>query len=136
MLSRDRFEALAAAYGGDIARWPAETRDDAAAFLAADLVRAQGILAGESRLDALLDDYRTAPASHELVQRIVAGAPRARPRWAAWLVPAGLGAALAGACAAGLIVGVQVSDPAPLSSDAVAALSGDLDLGADAEEDA
>jgi hypothetical protein len=44
----------------------------------------------------------------DLVGRILAAAPEARRRLA-WLLPAGLGVGLATACAAGLVLGVQLS---------------------------
>jgi len=40
-----RFEALAEAYGGEIAKWPAKLRDEAALVVAADPAFAQAVLA-------------------------------------------------------------------------------------------
>jgi hypothetical protein len=110
-MTHERFEALAEAYGGDVARWPAEVRDGAALLMAGEPDVTRAALARAGALDAALDAWRPAPASASLIDRIVAAAPRLRrPRWLAWLSPAALGAGLAAACAAGVVVGVQMSD--------------------------
>lgn len=71
----------------------------------------QDHLASEAELNAMLDAWRVPPPSAELIAAIVATAPqpRAASRWAGWLAPLGVGAGLAAACAAGLMVGVQVT---------------------------
>lgn len=108
-LTRERFEALAEAYGGDVSRWPAEVREAAAVLMAAEPTLSGDILSRAAALDGALDAWRPAPASPGLVDRILATAPRMRrPPWLAWLSPAALGAGLAAACAAGVIVGVEV----------------------------
>jgi hypothetical protein len=118
-VTKERFEALAEAYGGDIARWPADVRDAAAVLMTAEPEFAQGVLGRESGLDAALDGWPRPTPSRDLIERIVATAPRPRPRRTGWLMPLSLGAGLAAACAAGLIVGVHLSsqlrDPAPPS---------------------
>ncbi|MDB5450688.1 MAG: hypothetical protein JWQ52_1816 [Phenylobacterium sp.] len=129
-MRKDRFEELAQAYGGDIARWPLDVRDAGAVLMAQDPAFTQAVLEDAGRLDAALEGWARAPGSAALVDRIVAGAPvaRRRPVWAGWLFPAGLGAALAAACAAGVIVGAQVS-PTPMDGgDTVASVSADLDV--------
>ncbi|HEY3695577.1 hypothetical protein [Phenylobacterium sp.] len=110
-LSRARFEALAEAYGGDVARWPAGVREDAAAVMAGDPAFARGVLAQASLLDAVLDDWTPPPVRHGLREAILAAAPRprARSRLAVWGARLGLGAALAGACASGVAAGVMLS---------------------------
>lgn len=128
-LTDDRFEALADAYGGEIARWPEETRDAAALTVAEAPDFAAAVLAAASDLDVALDAWRPAEVSHDLREAILAGAPRARGGFSigAWLTRAGLGAGLAAACAAGVVVGVQVSslEQAPAGASAVAtALNG------------
>jgi hypothetical protein len=123
-LSRDRFRALADAYGGDVARWPTPEREAAARLMAAqpDFVRA--VLASASRLDAALDDWRPQAASAQLREAIVAAATaRARPRsrlfvWAARLAT---GAALAAACASGVMAGMLLSSSVRDSGDAAVA---------------
>lgn len=108
-LTRERFESLAEAYGGDVSRWPEELREAAALAMAATPAWTGEVLARAGRLDAALDAWRAAPASHGTVARILAAAPgMRRPRWLAWLSPAALGAGLAAACAAGVIVGVEL----------------------------
>ncbi len=113
-MNRERFETLADAHGGDITRWPARTREDAALLMAADPGFAREVLGRAAALDGLLATYQVQTPSGALVGRIVMGAQaaRSRPRWTGWLAPAGLGAGLAAACAAGVLLGVQLT-PAP-----------------------
>ena len=137
-MTHERFEALAEAFGGDVARWPADAREAAALLMAAEPEFTQAVLAQAERLDTALDAWRPAPASPALVERIVAGAPKARaPRWIGWLSPAAqgafLGAGLAAACAAGVMVGVVVSEHSSTSremavTNTLSAVSSSLDL--------
>jgi hypothetical protein len=115
-MTPERFEALAEAWGGDVARWPAAERDGAAQLMAAQPAWAQDVLSRAAELDAALAAYATPRGALDLAERIAAGAPRPRPRWRAWLLPTGMGAGLAAACAAGLALGVQLAAPAPLES--------------------
>lgn len=129
LLTRERFEALAEAYGGEIARWPLAERDAAAMLMAAEPAYAQGVLAAASGLDAALDVWSSLPASGPLRDRLIASAPTARRRRRAlthWLWRAGLGAGLAAACVAGLMVGVGLS-PDPQGADPVATVMGGYD---------
>ena len=118
-MTRDHFRRLAEAHGGDLTRWPPEAQDVAAELLAADPAFVRETLAAEARLDAVLDHLPRAMAGVDLIAAIVASAPAARVRrnWLSWLVPTGLGAGLAAACAAGLLAGVnlsgQISEPNP-----------------------
>jgi len=113
-MTHERFEALAEAWGGDVARWPADAREAAALLMAAEPEFTRAALARAEALDAALDAWRPAPASPSLVERIVAAAPALRrPRWLGWLSPAALGAGLAAATVAGVIVGVQLSEHTP-----------------------
>ncbi|MFC3070942.1 hypothetical protein [Phenylobacterium soli] len=108
-MTRERFAALAEAFGGEVARWPLAERDGAAMLMAADAAWTGEVLAKAGALDAALDAWRPATASETTLAAILASAPRRRgPRWLAWLSPAALGAGLAAACAAGVVVGVQV----------------------------
>ncbi|CAN7409755.1 hypothetical protein LJR225_002613 [Phenylobacterium sp. LjRoot225] len=129
-MTRERFLALAQAYGAEIAAWPVELREDAALLAAAEPAFAQAVLARESQLDAALDALPRATASAALYERIVASAPAPRPRWRwrLWLAPAGLSAALAGVAAAGLLVGVQLSGTSSVSPEASAQAVADLDV--------
>lgn len=75
-MDRERFVELLDAYGGDFRRWPAETRAPAAAF-AMESADAASMLTEARKLDAALDAAREkAPPSGELVDRILAFAPR------------------------------------------------------------
>jgi hypothetical protein len=113
-MTHERFEALAEAYGGDVARWPAEAREAAALLMAAEPGFTQAVLAPAGTLDAVLDAWRPAHASAGLIERIVAAAPSLRrPRWLGWLSPAALGAGLAAAGLAGVLVGVELSEQTP-----------------------
>lgn len=121
-MTPERFEALAEAYGGDPARWPATERDAAAALMADRPAWAQAVLAEAAALDGLLSALPAPRAPAELVARIVRGAPAPRRPWRRWFVPAAMGAGLAAATAAGVLVGVQLgaADVAP-SGDAMVA---------------
>lgn len=113
-MTPERFEALAEAYGGDVARWPLTDREAAAEWMAIEPRRAGAILGRAGDLDAALAAFAPPHASADLADRIVARAPRPRPRWVGWLWPAGMGAGLAAACVAGVLAGAQLAEaPAP-----------------------
>lgn len=135
-MTKEQFQELAEAYGGELARWPAALRDEAAVLIAAEPGFAQAVLAREAKLDAALDELPRAPATAALFERIVATAPPLRPRrrWRLWLAPAGLGAALAGVAAAGVIIGVQLGEHSAVTSDVSAQSVADLDVSAVSEE--
>ncbi len=122
-MRRERFEALAEAYGGDVARWPLAERDAAALLMTIEPAWTGAALASAATLDAQLGDLPAPTASADLVGRILAGAPQARAhRWTGWLLPTGMGVGLATACAAGLLAGAQLSpSPAPTSASPVVA---------------
>ena len=134
-MTKDEFEELAAAYGGEIARWPAAQRDEAALLAAAEPDFARAVLEREARLDAALDELPRAVASAALFEQIVATAPavRRRPRWRLWLAPAGLSAALAGVAAAGVLLGVQLGERSSVNTEVSAQSVADLDVSAVAE---
>jgi hypothetical protein len=77
-------------------------------------------------LDGLLDAWRPLPVSHRLRDAVIAAAPRERRRGGIrdWVWRAGLGASLAGACAAGLVVGVTLSNATQPDEAVSAAMSG------------
>jgi len=139
-MTPERFETLAEAYGGDVARWPHAEREAAADWMAAHPVRARDVLARAGDLDATLDAYASPRGAVGLADRIAAGAPKARARWIGWLLPAGMGAGLAAACAAGVMAGAQLqaSPPSPAASDADALVAavGDDDVSLYLDEDA
>lgn len=118
-MNLERFERLAESYGGDMARWPAETQEEAALFMASSPEHAAAVLAANAELDFALDAWRPARASAALEQAILAAAPAPRSRragLAGWFWRAGAGAGLAAACAAGLFLGVAVSDAVQLTT--------------------
>ncbi|HQN51276.1 MAG TPA: hypothetical protein PK913_09460 [Phenylobacterium sp.] len=109
-MTPERFEELAEAYGGETARWPQAEREAAAALMAGRPGFAQAVLARADALDEVLDAWRPAPASAALLERVLAEAPRRRTTGlAAWIWRGAVGAGLAGACAAGLLMGVSLS---------------------------
>ncbi|MDP2260707.1 MAG: hypothetical protein Q8J89_13430 [Caulobacter sp.] len=108
----ERFQLLAEAWGGAIARWPAETQDAAYAFMAAAPERADAVLAEARATDALLDAAVSPAPSAALRDHVIARAPAARPERARlwrWMTGAGVGAALTAATAAGVMAGVNLS---------------------------
>jgi hypothetical protein len=126
-MSHERFEALAEAYGGDLDRWPADAAASARALLAAEPGLAQ-VLAEAERIDALLASSPAPSFSGVLRERVIATAPRLAGAWKSttrWLS----GAGLAAACAAGVILGVNMSDRivGDPASEALAAASTSFD---------
>jgi hypothetical protein len=74
-MDRARFEALLAAYGADVNRWPEGERADAQAFVAA-----HGAEVGDAReeareIDAMLSHAAVIPKLEALSARILATAP-------------------------------------------------------------
>lgn len=138
-MTPERFETLAEAYGGDVARWPAAERDAAAALMAARSAWARGVLGRAGELDGLLAAFEAPRPRAGLAERIAATGPRSRaPRWRAWLVPAAMGAGLAAACAAGVLTGSQLGAPGLARPDGealVTAVDGE-DYALDLDEDA
>ena len=107
-MNRERFEALAEAYGGDLDRWPAEAAMQARALLGVEPGLA-GVLNEAETFDLLLDASPAPMFSGVLRERVIAAAPRLRNAWNSttrWLS----GAGLAAACAAGVLLGVNMSD--------------------------
>jgi len=137
-VTKDEFQQLAETYGGEVARWPAGVREDAALLAAQEPDFAGAVLAREAELDAALDALPRPQASRDLFDRIVAEAPAARrPRvsfWRLWLAPAGIGAALASVAAAGVMLGVQLGQQSAVSAEASAQAVADLDVSTVAEE--
>lgn len=78
-MDRTRFESLAAAYGADFQRWPANERAAAAAYAGAHEAEAAAVLAEARASDAMLDAGRVAePDTGLLAARILAQAPKRR----------------------------------------------------------
>lgn len=137
-MTPERFETLAEAWGADVARWPHADREAAAALMAERPAWAERVLAGAGDLDAALSALAPPRGSPDLADRIAAAAPKTRPRWQAWLVPAGMGAGLAAACAAGVMMGAQLGAPAaaPDDPDPLVAAIADEDYGLYLDEEA
>jgi len=109
-LTLHRFQELAEAYGGDIARWPLAERDGAAKLRLAEPAATAPILAAAETLDAWLYASPNPTPSLALGAAIIAAAPRSRRpalgrRWA--------GIGLSGAVAAPIATAhVQTADSA------------------------
>ena len=75
-MDRSRFEHLLEAYGGDFARWPANERAAAAAFVAQHGEEVAQALRAARALDAALKAAReAAPDTSRLARRVLARAP-------------------------------------------------------------
>ena len=138
-MTPERFEILAEAFGGDVACWPDAEREAAAALMAADPAWAEPVIARAGELDAALAAFSPPRAATGLMDRILAAAPRPRPvarRWTGWFVPAGMGAGLAAACAAGMVTGAQMSAPTPVEGDTLVTAVSDEDLSLYLDEEA
>ncbi|TPG46521.1 hypothetical protein [Sphingomonas glacialis] len=100
-LTLARFQELADAYGGVVARWPEQHRDAAMALAAHPAARE--ILDAASALDGALDAWRVASPSLLLRDGVIAGAPvptrKIMTKARLWWSGIGLAAALAGATA-------------------------------------
>ena len=87
MMTQERFETLADAFGGDMARWPEAERAAAQAYAETYAARADTVLKAAQALDALLETAPEAGPSSELFNRIVAQGVATRrpaaPTWAA-----------------------------------------------------
>lgn len=116
-MTPERFQQLADAYGGSVARWPEAERNGAAELMAAAPDQARILLDQAASLDALLDSWTPLRVSDGLRARVLEGAPQPRAGgFRTWIWRAGAGAGLAAACAAGLSLGVvlnarSASDP-------------------------
>ncbi len=73
MMTVDRFDELASAYGASISLWPAEEQA-AAKALAENSPEAQAVLDREKVLDTALDEWETPAPSDALMARILGDA--------------------------------------------------------------
>jgi hypothetical protein len=100
-MTLERFQELADAYGGVVARWPETVR--AAAMQMAAGPAGSAILAEALALDETLDAWAIPPASDTLRGHVLAGAPVAKQsitgRARLWWSGIGIAAALAGVAA-------------------------------------
>ena len=141
MMNAGEFHTLIEAYGADARRWPADRREAAEAFCAADPVAAAAAMAAEADLDQALDQLRPPTASPALYDRILASAPQARAEGGrgvlGWLRPS-IGLAMAASCAAGAVAGMLLVQQPPArdaGDDLWAAVSAPGDLTADDESE-
>ena len=111
-MDRTRFEMLAEAYGGTIARWPEAERAAALVMQSHDPIWANELLSKAEGLDARLDVWRTPAVGHDLREAVIAAAAGAlrRTSWVTWALGTGAGIALAGASAAGMVLGVALAE--------------------------
>jgi hypothetical protein len=125
-MNAQRFQDLAEAYGADPRRWPEGERAAARAFMDADRHGAERLLFEARQIDLALDAAPRPVVSHALREQVIALAataglkPRARFafRGLAWAS----GAGWAAACAAGVLVGLNLSQPAVARAEADAVL--------------
>jgi hypothetical protein len=136
----EKFESLLEAYGADMRRWPAESREQAKAFAAAS-PHAVRLLEAEAAFDRMLDAAQTAPATRDLEDRILAAFSGRRPssahgwtRALSWMpLRWTQAAALACSLALGLAVGAALPSIAgigdPHAIDPALVALGDIDAG-------
>jgi len=125
-MDADRFNTLAAAYGGDLRRWPEAERAAAEDFRRRQPEAARTMLEEAADLDFALDAWRVAAPSAALREAVLAAAPKPRTRrrgLGLWLSGAGFAAA---ATVAGVVVGVAASNAAVSDLRADALLSATL----------
>lgn len=115
MMDAERFSALAAAYGGDLRRWPQAQRIAAASFAGSD--RGQAMLRRAGTLDVLLDSYDIKAPGKALYDSILGAADRhlvRRRRQRFWWLGLGLASVgLAGAVAGLALVTVVTPEIQP-----------------------
>lgn len=75
-MDRARFEALLAAYGADVNRWPDGERADAQAFVVAHGDKVDDARQEAREIDAMLAHASGTPNTNALAARILAAAPR------------------------------------------------------------
>ena len=132
-MTPERFAALADAYGGEIARWPAEERGTARAHLAENPA-AQQALALQAGLDGALAGWTMEGPGAALAGRIAAAATRQRSyarRVRLWLSGLGAATALSGGIAAGAGMALLASPPSDLAAAQAYESSAPVDFGAD-----
>ena len=125
--SLTRFQALADAYGGVIARWPDDEKDDA--LRVSRTPEGRAILADALNLDEALDGWRVPVPSSVLAARVLAGAPRTSIARSVklWWTAIGMTVALSGATAG--IAATTILTPASQADSMT--VFGDLPTGSD-----
>ena len=130
-LSLERFEALAAAFGGNIGRWPRAERDAAIGLTASRPAETGRLLQAAQILDVLLGAAPAEAPSSALLGAILRNASlKDEPaRLWRWVMGFGVGAALAGTAAAGVAAGLVIAPAsigttrAPVRADPIAEAS-------------
>jgi hypothetical protein len=122
-----RFQALADAYGGVIARWPDAEKDEA--LRVSRTPEGRAILADALALDEALDGWLVPVPSDELAARVHAGAPKTSIARSVklWWTAIGMTVALSGATAG--IAATTILTPA--SQPESMTVFGDLPAGSD-----
>lgn len=125
--SLTRFQALADAYGGVIARWPDDEKDDA--LRVSRTPEAKAILADALALDETLDGWLVLVPSDVIAARVLAGAPKTSIARSAklWWTAIGMTVALSGATAG--IAATTILTPASQADSMT--VFGDLPTGSD-----
>lgn len=125
-MNAQRFQNLAEAYGADLRHWPEAERGAARAFMDADPHGAERLLFEARQMDLVLEASSRAVVSHDLRERVIALAATAglkpRARFAFGRLAWASGAGWAAACAAGVLVGLNLSQPAVSRAEADAVL--------------
>ena len=125
-MNAQRFQNLAEAYGADLRHWPEAERGAARAFMDADPHGAERLLFEARQMDLVLEASSRAVVSHNLRERVIALAATAglkpRARFAFGRLAWASGAGWAAACAAGILVGLNLSQPAVSRAEADAVL--------------
>jgi hypothetical protein len=119
-MSPERFSALAAAYGGDLSRWPAAERESAERLLA-DKPQAADLLAQARSLDQALATFEAITPTMEVQRRIATAMLRRRAtnvRFGRWLSRLGAIGILSAGAAAGAAFMALISISAPRHPDA------------------
>ena len=125
-MNAQRFQDLANAWGADPRRWPEAEQAAARAFMDADPHGAERLLFNARQMDLALDSSPRPAVGHDLRERVIAMAATAglkpRARFAFGRLAWASGAGWAVACAAGILVGLNLSQPAVSRAEADAVL--------------
>lgn len=125
-MNAQRLQDLAEAYGADVRRWPEAERDAARTFMEADRQGAERLLFEARQMDLALDAAPRPMVSHALREQVIALAAAAglkpRARFAFRRLAWASGAGWAAASVAGVLVGLNLSQPAVTRAEADAVL--------------
>ena len=133
-MNKERFQALAAAYGAAVSRWPAAERSAARWFAFRHRRSSRDILLEARRLDWILQRSASPQLGNELRRVLIEGAHGLREpaedgrSWFGTLLGAGLAVACAAGIGAGFVIAPMTandtltspSDPAEVAASALA----------------